>query len=388
MIPRVKVSYRVPDLVRALFARERGGRDYRAELSRELSAYLGEKNVLLTPSGRGGLYFLLRSLPQPQTIVPAYTCTAVVEAALLAGKEVIFVETESGGLNADAREIARVLRPDAVLIATHQFGIPCEIETLAQLCRERGTFMIEDCAAALGTRIGDRFVGTFGDAAFYSFDSTKLINVPLKAGFLTVKDDDLFRRVCSTFEREIADMHTTHKLRLLALGGAYLLLEHPTLYGLYHRFALRKRFTAERSTTSSTPTEFYRFRMTQWQASVALPQVRRIEALITRRRELYGAFREAFRSAHGIEIPPEDTRRAWACIRFPILVRGDKLAFYRAANARGVDFAFSFTFIASPSDFARSHRIAGSVLDVPFYEKLTEREFERVVKVVSTIAPA
>jgi dTDP-4-amino-4,6-dideoxygalactose transaminase len=60
-------------------------------------------------------------------------------------------------------------------------------------------------------------------------------------------------------------------------------------------------------------------------------------------------------------------------------VSGDKFELYRRAAERGIDFAFSFTYVACPADFEIAHRIAAEVLDLPFYGKLSEGEMDRVV---------
>jgi len=388
MIPRVKVNYGWRDLWQALWTPENSAPVLRSKLAQRLADHLANPSILLTPSGRAGLYYLLRALPQRQVIVPAYTCKAVVEAARLADKEVLFLEAEPGGFNADADQLTPLLGPDVVLIATHQFGIPCDILRLTRLCQDTGTFLIEDVAAAFGTRIGGRLAGTFGDAAFFSFDSTKLINVPLKSGFITTRDPALLAKVRAGYEQDIQPMPATHKLRLLALGAIYLLLELPFLYDIYHRLALRRQFTADTSELHLKLTEFYRFDMMEWQAAIALPQVERLDALVARRRQLYAAFRETLAGCAHFILPPADIENAWACIRFPILVGGDKLAWYRAAYTRGVDFAFSFTFLASPPHFTRAHALARAILDLPFYDKLSTKELARVADTLRAIDAA
>jgi dTDP-4-amino-4,6-dideoxygalactose transaminase len=97
MIPRVKVNYRWADLFRSVFARNPG--DVHVELKQWLGAYQDARHLLLTPSGRAGIYFLLRSTPRRRVVLPAYTCKAVVEAARMAGKEISFLDSESFGFN-------------------------------------------------------------------------------------------------------------------------------------------------------------------------------------------------------------------------------------------------------------------------------------------------
>ncbi len=386
MIPRTKVAYRLGDLLRALVTPERDGQ-HRASLARALASRLSVDEVLLTASGRGALYILLSVLPQRKVLVPAYTCKAVVEAARLAGKEVVFGESEADGINMDPRSLAGLLDVDTVLIATHQFGIPCAIDALLDLARSAGAYVIEDAAASLGTRIDGRLTGTLGDAAIFSFDSTKLVNVPLKGGFLLVRDADLLER-CRAFAAGATEpMPWSRKLRYLALGAALVLIEQGALYRLFHnlKFRWRGRFTDDQAESNERLGPFYQDRLAEWQAKIILPQVDRLEATISRRRQIYAAYRQRLQGAAAFSLPPEDARGEWAPIRFPIRAQGDKMALYRQAVERGVDFAFSFTFIASPAHFRRAHALADSVLDLPFYDRLSERELEHVGLVMRDI---
>lgn len=389
MIPRVKVNYGWRELWRALWRREQAGPDHRARLTARLQDYLGQPYLLLTPSGRGALYLLLKTLPHPRVVIPAYTCKAVVEAARLAGKAVVYHEVQPEGFNSGADEaLTGLLDADSVYVATHQFGFPCAIEEIARLCRERGALLLEDVAGALGTRLGGRLAGSFGNAAFYSFDSTKLVNVPLKAGCLTVRDPAWFTRVKSLCSQELTPMPPRHKARLLLLAAVLRLLEAPGLYACYHAlaFRLRGRYTADSPATAARPTEFYRFEVAQWQAEIAEAQVARLDELIARRRELYADYRRALDGCGRITLPPADDHGEWAPIRFPILVRGgDKLAYYRQANARGVDFAFSFSFLASPPACQHAHALAAAVLDLPFYTKLTTGEQTHVIRTLRAL---
>jgi dTDP-4-amino-4,6-dideoxygalactose transaminase len=387
VIPRTKVNYGFRQLLRAAFICEKGGAHLK-RLRQLLGAYFGVKNVLLTASGRCGLYYILRALPQSRVIIPAYTCNAVTEAAILAGKHVIYVDAEADAFNMDLDQLRVVVNADSIVVATHQFGIPCDINQIVKLCHERGAVVVEDAAASLGTRVSGRLTGTFGAAAFFSFDSTKLINVPLKGGFVLVKDEALFDRIASMHLREVQTMPCLTKGRLMFLGTILRLIENRFLYDVFHWLSFRRRgaFTAETSHIAGTLTAFYRFGLANWQAYIAAEQISKIESIIAARQTMYAEYRKKMSDCAGFLLPPEDLDREWACIRFPIRVKGNKIVFYHEAVKKGVDFAFSFTYILSPKDFARAHALAGSVLDVPFYHKLRPGEMQHVTNVLQEMS--
>ncbi len=383
MIPRTKVSYRLADLLSAVLVEDRSER-FRNALRGELANLLGKPNILLSASGRGALYIVLKCLPQRRILIPAYTCKAVVEAAMLAGKDVVFGELEPGGFNMSAYTVESMLNADTILVATHQFGIPCEIKAMVGHAKKSGAFVLEDVAASLGTRVDGKLTGTFGDAAFFSFDSTKLVNAPLKGGALCVNDQALFDR-CEAFRKENTfEMPLKRKVQYLLFGLALLMLENPLLYRCFHniKFRWRRRYTDDSADFMPRLSPFYLDQLSEWQAAILLPQIRSLEQKIRIRQHIYSEYLKKLGKISSFALPPPDERREWAPIRFPVRVVGDKLDFYRQAIKLGVDFAFSFTFIAAPKEYMLSHRLAASILDLPFYERLAPSELEKVVAVM------
>lgn len=375
MIPRTKVNYNFSDILRSFFLSNRC-HTYRNKLCTALKNFLNIQNVLLTPSGRSGLYYILKAIDRPKVLIPAYTCKAVGEAAALAGKEIIYIEVSKDNFNMSPAALEQHLSPNTIVIATHQFGFPCDIEKIIRLAKKRNAIVVEDAAASLGTCVAGQLTGTFGEAAFFSFDSSKLISVPLKGGFLTAKDPDLYERICKCYASEIKKMPWIHKIKLLIMGSILIAIENPILYRFFHtlRFGLTNTFTAENAVFDQKTNEYYLYDFTEWQSYIANSQVKKIKYIIKKRQELFSSLRKSLLNNPDFILPPEDTLQEWACIRFPIRIKSNKLAYYKKAAQRGVDFAFSFTYISSPEKFKRSHNLANSVLDIPYYLKLKKND--------------
>jgi dTDP-4-amino-4,6-dideoxygalactose transaminase len=387
MIPRTRVNYTLSELLHCAVLGNCSSR-YRTRLISQLSEFLGIKHILLTPSGRSALYILLRALPQKKVVVPAYTCKAVVESALLAGKEVRYVDVDPQDFNMDVSLLESSIDSTTIVIATHQFGIPCDIRRICEISAKRGAVVVEDVAAAFGSKVGKRLTGTFAAASFFSFDSTKLINVPLKAGFLAINDAALYECVTKSAAATLRPMSIPRRLSLLGQAFVLLAIEHPLVYRCFHKlhFEWRDRFTADSAKLHLKLTDFYVDEMAEWQAYLASKQFERLEHIIKNRQKVYAEFYSGLLDCPSIELPPPDKHQEWSCIRFPIRVKGDKIAFYKAANRKGVDFAFSFTFIAAPQHMKQSHSIANAILDLPFYVKMTDEEVRRTIRVIRSLA--
>ncbi|MDT3670024.1 MAG: aminotransferase class I/II-fold pyridoxal phosphate-dependent enzyme [Aromatoleum sp.] len=150
------------------------------QFEQALSAYHGIAHVRTVNSGRIGLLVLLEALglrPGDEILVPAYTLKALIELLQHAGYVPVPVDIDPQTFNLDPQAARDRIGPATrAILATHLFGRGGDVEGLARLARRSGLLLVEDCAQALGTRIGGRPVGTFGDGAILSFDLLKPIN--------------------------------------------------------------------------------------------------------------------------------------------------------------------------------------------------------------------
>ena len=378
LIPRVKVNYSFADLFNAFWISERK-KTHTNRLILALSELYGTQNLMLTASGRGSLYLILRSLPQRRVVIPAYTCMAVVEATLLAGKEIRYVECNNTSFNADGFD---GLDGDSIVIATHQYGLPCDIEKIALTCKKAGSVLIEDCAGAMGTMISGRHVGTFGDFGFFSFDSSKLINVPSKGGFIIARKHEALKKIQEA--SELCSSNYMFKLKHLGLGLVYTVLKPSLLYSAFHYFTMGRKRQLQlenHNTPNLSLTDFYRYGFSEWQAYIASKQIDKIKLIIEKRKVVYEYY-DKYIQNYRVRKPVlnEDA----VCIRYAIRVpqRDD---FYWSCVNNGVDAGFSFRNIAAPESFKHSHQMADEVLNLPFYYDISEKEMAKVVKVINSI---
>jgi dTDP-4-amino-4,6-dideoxygalactose transaminase len=385
LIPRTRVNYTIWDIVVALVRRSRHG-PWSRRLTGQLQDVYGIE-PLLTASGRGALYHLLEAIPHHHVIVPAYTCSAVHEAAMLAGKHIRCVDVPAGCCNTTAEALTEDADGDSIIIATHQFGFPCDIKRVVAIAHAKGSYVVEDCAAALGATVDGQPVGTFGDASFFSFDCSKLVTVPLKGGFLVVQDSELRQRVVAASKKAMRVMSVLTKLRILTAGLVLRVIGHSSLYSLFHslHFKMRGRVTAETGKLATKLNDFYCLHLAEWQACIASKQFSRLDALVSQRRILFDRLLDKL-SAAQVTLPKFGDREGSAPIRFPILIPEDKIFFYHELCKRGIDCSFSFTFLAPHTIGPHAKEIAEQILDLPFYHSLTLNELDMTAKAVQGTA--
>jgi len=147
----------------------------------ELARLLNVDHVLLVNSGSSAnlvaLSVLTSSLlgerrirPGDEVVTVAAGFPTTVNPIIQNRAVPVFIDVELGTYVPTVDAIAEAIseKTKAVMIA-HTMGIPFDAASVAELCKEKGLWLIEDCCDALGSKLDGRCVGTFGDLATLSF---------------------------------------------------------------------------------------------------------------------------------------------------------------------------------------------------------------------------
>lgn len=128
--------------------------------------------------------------PGDEVIATPMTYQSTVLPLLARPVDVSFCDVDSNSLSLDPERLAEMIgaRTRAIYV-THYGGLMAEMDAIMELAREKGIFVIEDCAHALGSVYrGNRRAGTLGDAGCWSFQSLKNISTLGQGGMITVGD--------------------------------------------------------------------------------------------------------------------------------------------------------------------------------------------------------
>ena len=168
--------------------------DALGRFERAFADYVGCRHAVAVSSGRLGIHLILQRLGLglgDEAIVPAFNLFAVIERFCQLGITPRFCDIRRDDLNLDAAAAERLITPRSkVLLVTHMFGHPADMDALAELAEHRNLILLEDCAHALGSKHGERFVGTIGRAAIFSFSVLKLVTT-FGGGMIATNDDEL-----------------------------------------------------------------------------------------------------------------------------------------------------------------------------------------------------
>jgi dTDP-4-amino-4,6-dideoxygalactose transaminase len=162
-------------------------------LEREFAAYTGATHALAATNGTAALHLICVAAglgPGDEVVVPSMTFVATVNAIAYTGATPVFADVVSltePWLDPAAVEAVLTDRTTAIMTMAYG-GHPGRTEALCQLAREHGLVVLEDAAHAIGSRLGDRHLGTFGLAGAFSFFSNK--NLAVGEGGMVLTDDD------------------------------------------------------------------------------------------------------------------------------------------------------------------------------------------------------
>ena len=225
-------------LLKGLWGAIRPG-DARERLGAEIRERYGAQEVHLLNSGRAVLTVLLQAMKEErpdrtEVILPGYTCYSVAAAAVRVGLKVrpVDIDPETFDYHKAALEAVDTSNTLA-LITANLFGIPNDLPWLEEFSRERGIYMIDDAAQAMHARVGDRWVGTFGDVGLFSFDKGKAITT-IQGGVMLVQNPGLSRRI-QRLVTALPEPSLTTSFSLVGKLIAYWVFLRPWLYWIPNR---------------------------------------------------------------------------------------------------------------------------------------------------------
>ena len=172
-----------------------------AEFEAAFADFIGSADAVTVPSGRGGFKLLFDGLglkPGAEIICSAFGYPIVPFLVKSLGYDLKFVDCETTTLGMDPEKLEAAISDNtAAVIATHLYGVPCQIDKIAKITKAHGSALIEDCAHCYGAAVNGQKVGTFGDAGCFSFETSKVINT-MGGGMVTVNGEALGERIRET----------------------------------------------------------------------------------------------------------------------------------------------------------------------------------------------
>ena len=122
-----------------------------------------------------------------EVIIPDMTFVATANAVIHSGATPVFVDVEMNSMNISVDSIKeKINKKTKAILPVHFAGKVCNIKQIVKIVKENNLKLIEDCAHAIGARVGKNHVGTFGNSGCFSFYPTK--NITTIEGGMVITD--------------------------------------------------------------------------------------------------------------------------------------------------------------------------------------------------------
>jgi perosamine synthetase len=247
------------------------GGKYVERFEQAFAKVAGTRHAISCSNGTAALHLALLGLglaPGEEVLVPTLTFAACANSVVYCGAKPVFVDIEPDIWCLDPSRLETQITPRTRgMIAVHLRGHAADMDSIMEVARRHGLFVVEDAAQAHGARFRGRPVGSIGDVGTFSFFGNKMLTTG-EGGMVTTNDDDMAARI-----RLLKNQGMTQEKRYWH-----------TVVG-------------------------YNYRLTNLQAAIGLAQVERLDEQLRRHREVAAWYREALTDTPGLSWQVE---RDWA----------------------------------------------------------------------------
>jgi perosamine synthetase len=312
-------------------------------------------HAIAVNSGTTALYLALlaHDVTDGEVIVPSFTFPATANAVVAAGARPVFadIERDSLALSADAVR-DRITADTRAIMPIHFAGdVAADIFELRDLADDHGLHLFEDACHSPGATYRGEPVGSFGDAAAFSFCFNKILTTG--EGGMVVTDAD----------------ETAERLRLLRSHGRDADREYVT-WG-------------------------HNVRMSSMTAALGVAQAEKLDWMIERRREMAARLNDALRGIDGLHLPefPDERESVYQLYNLRFDEDGIQGPLADHLDARGVPTRVTYDPVHltryyreewgwEPGDLPVTERVSERILTLPFHLDLSDDDLDHVARAV------
>ena len=288
------------------------------KFEQQFSKYFGVRYAVALANGSVALELALETLNigvGDEVIVTPRTFIATVSSICLKGAIPVFADVDMHSQNITADSIKKCIthRTKAILLV-HLAGWPCEMQSIIEIAKDNSLKLIEDCAQAHGAKYNNKYVGSFGDVAVFSFCQDKIISTGGEGGMLVTNNESIWRK-------------------------AWMYKDHGKQYE-----KMMQRSLTEKSIFQWVHNSLgTNLRMTEMQAVIGLAQLKKLKGWVSKRNEYASMLHEYFSDIAALRITMPEDNVFHAYYKYYVFVRQNRLKpnwnrdkIINAINAEGV----------------------------------------------------
>jgi len=355
--------------------------------------------------GRMAFYYILKALdfpPGSEIVFPALTFWVMPAIAKVAGLKVVFADVDPATFTMDPAALERAITPATrAVVPTHLYGLPCDMDAILGIAQKHNLRVVEDCAHALGATYDGRPVGTLGDAAIFSFQTLKPLNL-YGGGLALLRDPDVAVRV-----RELAyaeawpdEKRVTNRLlvgrlqRIFIKPWVFTISAFPILWVSALIDANPDVYLWEKIRSLDPLPDVYTERFPNAQAAIGLAALGMLDEWTDRTRRHAGVMNRALERLPGITVPQVPSKRTHVYYQYCVYgPQRDELV-VRCVR-RGIDIETLHVDVCNELEMFADAKVepagapgavrAAGAMQIPVYSTLTDAQVERVARVVKDV---
>ena len=336
-----------------------------AELEEGFARFTGASAAVTLTSGTAGMHIVLKAMgigDGDEVITPSMTFASTVNQIVLAGAKPVFVDIDYNTLLVEPLEIERrITKRTKAIIPVHFAGAPADMDAIETIAGDIP--IIEDAAHAIGTYYKGKHIG-WKNLAVYSFHPIKNITTA-EGGIVTGQDAAFLQR-----------------LKLMRFHG----IERDAW----------KRYGKGSDPSYDITEPGFKYNLTDIQAALGLVQMKKIEEINGKRREIARRYLEGLSSLSGIDLPlPPGYEHIHSWHLFVVKITAMKRpAFMEALAERNIGYGLHFPACHRLSyiqnligriDLPATDEASEKILSLPLYPGMDDQQVGRVIDVVTKI---
>lgn len=165
----------------------------------EFADYVGVEHGVGVNSGTDALKFALDALgvgPGDEVVTVSHTFVATADAIVENGATPVFVDVDPKTYCMDTDQLKAAVTDDtAAIVPVHLYGQPVDMDTVLEVAERHDLAVVEDACQAHGAEYRGQRVGTFGDAACFSFYPVKNLGAYGDGGIVVTDDETVANHV-------------------------------------------------------------------------------------------------------------------------------------------------------------------------------------------------
>ncbi|HET6954983.1 MAG TPA: aminotransferase class I/II-fold pyridoxal phosphate-dependent enzyme [Vicinamibacterales bacterium] len=355
--------------------------------------------------GRMAFHYILKALDLPpgsEIVFPALTFWVMPAIAKSFGLTVVFADVDPLTFTIDPAALERCLTPHTrAVVPTHLYGLPCDMGAILDIARRQGLRVIEDCAHTLGATYDGRPVGTLGDAAIFSFQTLKPLNL-YGGGLALIRDRALADRVRAIAhaepwpdEKRITNRLLVGRLqRIFIKPWVFTISMFPILWVSAWINTNPDVYLWEKIRPLDPLPDMYTERFPNVQAAIGIEALKKLDEWTDRTRAHAGVMNRALGDLPGIKTPVVPPKRTHAYYQYCVYgPQRDELVL--KCVRKGVDIETLHVDVCPEMGMFADAKVeppgcpgavkAAGAMQVPVYASLTDEQIQRVAKVVRSV---